>query len=84
MIYGSPTVCLLFVMCRMTLSRCKALYKIGHSHYRMGNSQHALHYYDQALGLCEEEFTQLLSDIKVCEDKSMCAIRVVYRLWFRA
>ena len=32
----------------------------------MSNSQHALHYFDQALYLCEDEFIQLLTDIKVC------------------
>jgi len=31
----------------------------------MGNSQHALHYYEQALALCDDEFVHLMEDIKV-------------------
>ncbi|XP_067942930.1 uncharacterized protein [Watersipora subatra] len=49
---------------RAPLTRCRALYKTGNSHLEMENSQHALHYYEQALQLCDEEFLQLLVDIK--------------------
>ena len=56
----------MFSVYRKALNRCRALYKIGYSHYKMSNSQHALHYFDQALYLCEDEFIQLLTDIKVC------------------
>ena len=56
----------MFSVYRKALNRCRALYKIGYSHFKMSNSQHALHYFDQALYLCEDEFIQLLTDIKVC------------------
>lgn len=53
-------------ICRSVLSRCRGLYKVGRSHLSVGNYQHAQHYFEQALGFCEEEFSQLKLDIQVC------------------
>ncbi|KAF6033827.1 hypothetical protein EB796_007864 [Bugula neritina] len=49
---------------RGPLNKSRALYKTGNSHFAMGNSQHALHYYEQALALCDDEFVHLMEDIK--------------------
>ena len=50
---------------RYALARCTALYKLGQAHYQQKRSQHAIHYFDQALDICQDESTQPLQDIQV-------------------
>ena len=64
-IYKSTVLTYIYCTYRSPLNRCRALYKTGNSHLQMGNSQHAMHYFDQAFTTCDEEYVELLDNIKV-------------------